>query len=197
MSARGRGRRPGGEDTRGQILEAAREAFARDGYRATTIRAVAQGAGVDPALVHHYFGRKDDLFLAVVRPPIDPRGAVARVTAGDRATAGERVVRLFLEVWDGPGRNASETLLRSAAGDADHAALLRTFLETQLIEPVLAGLEVPRPEWSRRGALLAVQLMGMAMARRIVGFDWAARASADEIVTVMAPNIQRLLTGTL
>ena len=83
------GRRPGNQDTREAIIAAAREAFAEKGYDRASIRAIATGAGVDPALVHHYFGTKDQLFLATVNAPIDPAQILPRVLdAPARAEAG-------------------------------------------------------------------------------------------------------------
>ena len=99
---RGRGRRPGGPDTRGQILASARKSFADKGFAGTTIRAVAAEAGVDPALVHHYFGSKDDLFLAALEIRVDPREVVPRVFGPGLDGAAERLLRVFLAVWDDP-----------------------------------------------------------------------------------------------
>ena len=101
------GRRPGGPDTRGQILAAARKSFADKGFGGTTIRAVAAEAGVDPALVHHYFGSKDDLFLAALEIPVDPRALVPAVFEAGVDGGGERLLRLFLSVWDDPRHPAA------------------------------------------------------------------------------------------
>src|SRR6478736_4707021 len=95
-----RGRRPGTPDTRTAILHAARKAFAARGFSGTTIRSAATDAGVDAALVHHYFGTKDDLFVAAMELPIDPRPVIAGVVAGGPDGAGERLLRAFLSVWD-------------------------------------------------------------------------------------------------
>jgi AcrR family transcriptional regulator len=95
-----RGRRPGSPDTRAAILVEARALFAAKGYAGTSVRAVATAAGVDAALVHHYFGTKDDLFLAALRAPLDPREVLAPVAAAGVDGAGERLVRIFLSVWD-------------------------------------------------------------------------------------------------
>ena len=103
MTARAsRGRRPGAPDTRAEVLAAARSSFAEKGFRGTTIRAVASAAAVDPALVHHYFGTKDDLFLAALQMPVDPRELLAPVVAQGPDGAGERLLRIFLSVWDDP-----------------------------------------------------------------------------------------------
>ena len=102
MTAVPRGRRPGGPDTRAAILSAARELFAASGFGGTTIRAIAAAAGVDPALVHHYFGTKDDLFVAALELPVDPRKVLAPVIAEGPDGAAERMLRVFLSVWDDP-----------------------------------------------------------------------------------------------
>jgi AcrR family transcriptional regulator len=101
MSGR-RGRRPGAPDTRAAILSAARSRFAEHGYAGTTIRAVATDAGVDAALVHHYFGTKDELFLAAIELPVDPRQVLASAMNGGPEGAGERFLTVFLAVWDDP-----------------------------------------------------------------------------------------------
>ena len=87
MTRPSRGRRPGAPDTRAAVLAAARAAFAAKGFGGTTIRAVAADAGVDPALVHHYFGTKDDLFLAAMELPVDPREVIG---AGHRRVRSRR-----------------------------------------------------------------------------------------------------------
>ncbi|HEY0689801.1 MAG TPA: helix-turn-helix domain-containing protein, partial [Kribbella sp.] len=96
------GRRPGKQDTREAILFAAREAFAERGYDAASIRVIAAAAGVDPALVHHYFGTKDQLFLDAMRVPVDPTMVIPMVLAGGIDGVGERLVRNLLTVWDSP-----------------------------------------------------------------------------------------------
>src|SRR6476661_8008143 len=102
MTAPRRGRRPGAPDTRAAILASARALFAEHGYAGTTVRAVATAAGVDGALVHHYFGTKQDLFLAALELPVDPRVVLAGAVAEGPDTAGDQMLRVFLSVWDDP-----------------------------------------------------------------------------------------------
>ena len=59
------GRRPGNNPTRETILDAAEETFAKSGYAGTALREIANKAGVNQALLHHYFGSKDGLFKAI------------------------------------------------------------------------------------------------------------------------------------
>src|ERR1700739_4233560 len=92
------GRRPGNADTRQEIVEAAARVFAEKGYDGTSLRAVARAAGVDPALVHHYFDGKADLFVTAMALPFDPR-EVKRANV-DSGAAGSAVVESFVAMWD-------------------------------------------------------------------------------------------------
>ena len=100
------GRRPGGPDTRGEILDAARETFAAKGFEGTSLRAVARAAGVDAALVHHYFDGKESLFVEAMALPIDPRVVAERVLDGPVDGIGDRIIGTFLAVWEAPDWNA-------------------------------------------------------------------------------------------
>src|SRR3982751_1808342 len=98
------GRRPGNQDTREAILASARQAFAERGFDGASIRHIATGAGVDPALVHHYFGAKDQLFLAALQVPVDPGTLLPQALAGDPDTVGERLLPLLPPLLGPPPR---------------------------------------------------------------------------------------------
>src|SRR5262249_57404963 len=98
----GTGRRPGPTTSRQAILEAARHQFAQSGYELTSIRAVAAAAGVDAALVVHFFGTKDELFRAAVAWPFDPTELAPRIRAAGPAGPGGRLARVFLTFLDHP-----------------------------------------------------------------------------------------------
>ncbi|RIV38348.1 TetR/AcrR family transcriptional regulator [Micromonospora radicis] len=195
--ARRTGRRPGNPATRDAILDAARAAFAQRGFDASTIRAIAASAGVDPALVHHYFGNKDQLFLAAMQAPVDPRELLPKVLAGDRDGLGERLVRMFLTVWDSPAGTAGVALLRSAVSNEWTARLLREFLATQVLRRVLDHLDVDPAELPLRGSLVATQLIGLAMMRHVVRLEPVASATPESLVALVGPTVQRYLTGDL
>jgi AcrR family transcriptional regulator len=185
VSGRGRGRRPGGPDTRGQILEAARASFAHKGFGGTTIRAVASEAGVDPALVHHYFGSKDDLFLAALQIPVDPRSLLPHVFDEGVPGAGERLVRLFLSVWDDPqARLPLIALVRSSLAQETPESLL----QQGVLRMVLGGMRVQ---------LVVSQLSGLVLTRYLLELEPLASMPAEEVVAWVAPNIQRYLDGPL
>jgi AcrR family transcriptional regulator len=191
------GRRPGNQGTREAILEAARTAFAERGYDGASIRAIATGAGVDPALVHHYFGAKDQLFLAVMQAPLDPGKIIPQVLAGDREHIGERLIHTFLSVWDSPAGATLAALVRSAVQHEWMARMLQDFLATQILRRALRQLEVDQAEAPYRANLVETQLIGLAMVRYILRAEPLASASAETVIALYAPTVQRYLTGPL
>ncbi|WP_319458655.1 TetR family transcriptional regulator [Micromonospora sp. RTP1Z1] len=195
--ARRTGRRPGNPDTREAILTAARAAFAERGFDATSIRGIATAAGVDPALVHHYFGTKEELFRATMNVPIDPAELLPRVLAGGPDGVGERLVRTFLGVWDSPAGAAAVALLRSAVNNEWTARLMREFLVTQVLRRVLDHLDIDPDELPLRGSLVATQMLGLAMTRYVVRLEPVASADPATLAAAIGPTVQRYLTGDL
>ncbi len=191
-----RGRRPGGPDTRGQILEAARESFAQRGFGSTTIRAVAAAAGVDPALVHHYFGSKDDLFIAALKIPADPRNIVPTVFSEGVDGAGERLLRVFLGVWEDPAaRLPLIALVRTSLGEGGPVNLLREGMLRMVFEPLTSVL--PPGEAEPRAQLVASQLIGLVVGRYLLRLEPLASMTPEELVAWVAPTLQRYLDGPL
>ncbi|MGV9214761.1 TetR/AcrR family transcriptional regulator [Micromonospora sp. RB23] len=191
------GRRPGNPDTREAILDAARATFAERGFDAAPIRAIAATAGVDPALVHHYFGTKDQLFRAAMNFPVDPAELLPAVLAGDQDGVGERLVRTFVGIWDSPAGSAGVALVRSVLSSEWTARLLREFVTTQVLRRVLDQLDVDPAEVPMRGALVATQLIGLAMIRHVVRLEPVASADPETLVATIGPSVQRYLTGPL
>ncbi|WP_326556810.1 TetR/AcrR family transcriptional regulator [Micromonospora sp. NBC_01796] len=195
--ARRTGRRPGNPDTREAILTSARDAFAERGIDGASIRTIAAGAGVDPALVHHYFGTKDKLFLAVMNVPFDPSELLPQIVAGGSDGIGERLVRTFLRIWDSPAGAAGVALLRSVISNEWAARLMRDFVVTQILRRVVAGLDLSPAEAPLRTSLVASQLVGLAMARYLLRIEPLAHTPAEIAVAAIAPTVQRYLTGEL
>lgn len=190
------GRRPGESGTREAILAAAKEAFGTKGYDATSLRGVARAAGVDPALVTHFYGGKDGLFAAALALPVDPAALVPALLAGGPDGLGERLVRTFLEVWDGtPGQGPMLAMLRSAVSHEDSARLLRGLLSRTLLRPLAEGAGAGQPDL--RAALVASQVVGLAVTRYVLRLEPVAGASADELAPLLGPTLQRYLTGAL
>lgn len=190
------GRRPGETRTRQAILDAARESFARQGYDRTTIRGIAQEAGVDPALVMHFFPTKDRLFAAVMELPFDAPAEVRALLDADRGRLGENLVRMFLRVWDDPESGPRMVgLLRSASSYDAAAEGLRELLESRILTPLATELDAPDP--ALRVALASSQLVGMALLRYVLRMEPVASASAERLTAALAPNVHRYLTGDL
>jgi AcrR family transcriptional regulator len=188
------GRRPGVSGTREAILDAARRAFAEQGYQRATIRGVAELAGVDPALVHHYFGTKQELFVAAVQLPINPVPQLMAVLGEDPDRTGERIVEVFLSVWDhAADRSPLLALIRSAVGDERAAAMLREFITEEVLGQLAHRLG--SPDARLRATLVGSQLIGLAMARYIVRVEPLASAPAAELAAAVGPTLQRYLTG--
>jgi AcrR family transcriptional regulator len=186
------GRRPGTPDTRDAILAGARRQFATRGYEATSLRGIAADAKVDPALLIHYFGTKEGLFIAATGLPARLRDLFAELVGASPRESAEALVRGYLQVVDGDqSRNAILALVRSAVSNEKAAAMLREFLTAELLS-VIAGW-TDRPDARLRAALVAAQLVGIAMLRHVVRVDPVARASPDEIVALVAPVIEQYL----
>jgi AcrR family transcriptional regulator len=196
MTARtSRGRRPGAPDTRAEVLAAARSSFAERGFRGTTIRAVAASAGVDPALVHHYFGSKDDLFLAALEMPVDPRELLAPVVAQGPAGAGERLLRTFLSVWDDPDIQVRLLAVVRSVLNEDGGALIKDGFIPVVVGPVLAELVADRPDV--RIPLVSSQVVGLIVTRYLLALPPMAEMPAEDVVARIGPVLQHYLTGDL
>ncbi|MDI5962840.1 TetR family transcriptional regulator [Streptomyces sp. SL13] len=198
---RGRGRpagsRAGDPGTRERILGAARTLFAERGYDKASIRAIAQAAGVDAALVHHYFGAKEQVFEAAVEVSFAPAlGATEALTEGtvDRSEAGERLARYFLDVWENPATRAPLlAVLRSAVTNETAATVLRGFVLRRLLSRVVGELD--QPDAALRAQLAASQMIGLAVTRYVLKIEPIASVPTEELVARIAPTLQRHLTG--
>jgi AcrR family transcriptional regulator len=188
-----RGRRRAGEDTRSLITEAARGEFADKGYEGTSMRAVARVAGVDPALVHHYFDGKADLFAqSVVLTRVNPAVIVDRVLEGPLDTLGDRLIRTFLTVWDEPGNQERlVALVRAVHTNEEVGALIRQFVALEILGRITRRTKVS--DAPLRGALAAAQIIGLATTRYVVRMPPMVDASHDDIARWLGPTLQHYL----
>jgi AcrR family transcriptional regulator len=170
--------------------------FARNGIDRTSIRAVAAGAGVDAALVHHYFGTKQQLFAAAIRIPIDPMEILRPMRETPVEELGLRLPSVLLPIWDSELGAALIATLRSLLTGAE-VSLARSFLQEVVVAEVAARVDTPPGTGVIRAQLVASQLMGVVMARYIVQVEPFASLPAERIAHAIAPNLQRYLTGEL
>jgi len=187
------GRRPGNQDTRSSILDTARQTFAEKGFDKASIRAIAADAGVDPALVHHYFGTKEKLFLAAMNAPVNPAEMIPKALAGPREEAGVRLVRMVLTVWDSPAGTAALAMFRSALSNEWTARLLREFVVTQILRRAVSELILDPAEAPLRSSLVATQIAGIMVGRYVLKLEPLASADAEVLAAAIGPNVQRFL----
>ena len=186
------GRRPGPARTRERILGAARTHFGREGYDKATLRDIAAGAGVDPALIPHYFGSKEGVFLAAVEFPVDPSLFIPRLLEPGVERLGERLVTFFLETWDSPAGSSLLALIRSVVSSDLAAELLREFVTREVLGRLAVAIQLDQPQL--RASLVATQLVGLAMLRYVIKVEALKSASREELARWIGPSIQRYLT---
>ena len=188
------GRRPGASGTRETILLAARARFAEVGYDRATIRAIALQAGVDPALVMHFFGSKQQLFLAAIELTVNPAEVVPALLEGGIDGLGERLARFYLGLWEDPRtRDGVAGFMRSAFTHEDAAALLRGFLGSELFGRLVPSID--GPDAALRVELAGSHLVGIAIARYVVKVEPLASARVETVVAAVGPTIQRYLSA--
>ncbi|TDT20945.1 TetR family transcriptional regulator [Streptomyces sp. BK208] len=196
-TARRRGRPPRAEsgDTRDRILATAREEFSERGYEKTSVRGIAKAASVDPALVHHYFGTKEQVFEAAVEVAFAPAlEAPEAIADGPLDAIGERLTRFILGVWENPAtRTPLLAIVRSAVNNETAAAVFRRLIAAQVMRRVAAQLDLPDAEL--RVELAAAQLVGCAMLRYVIQVEPLASADPEQLVARLAPVVQGHLTG--
>jgi AcrR family transcriptional regulator len=191
-AAGGRGRRPGPSSTRAAILRAAQRRFIADGYERTTLRAIAADARVDPALIHYFFGTKQDLLAAAMRLQVSPARVLAGVLAGPREEVPEALLRNLLTVWDDPRTGPPlVALVRSALVDERVAELLRGFVRAAIAEPLAA--HAGPPDGASRATAATTVIMGLILGRYLLRAEPVASASPDQIVALLAPQLRTAL----
>ncbi|MGW0163177.1 TetR/AcrR family transcriptional regulator [Mycobacterium sp. NPDC003323] len=190
------GRPPGASDSRARILEHARELFARNGFDKTSIRAIASAAGVDGALVHHYYGTKQQLFAAAIEIPIDPMQIIGPLRDTPVDQIGFVLPSLLLPLWDSELGKGFIATLRSLLGGAD-VTLVRSFLQEVITVEIGSRVDEPPGSGAYRVQFVASQLVGVVVARYILELEPFASLPPDIVAKTIAPNLQRYLTGDL
>lgn len=195
MMNKSRGRPRGGSDAKDRILSAAQTLFLQHGYNATTMRAVAAAADVDPALISYHFGSKQGLFAGAMALGISPGQVIARLLEGDPEQMPQQIIRSVLTIWDDPELGGSLALLVTQA--QRDPALLRTFREyverelTARLAEHLGGTDATE----RAGAVLTVTL-GLIFSRYVLGLNPTAAMDSERIVQLLAPSLAAVLCQT-
>lgn len=192
-----RGRRPGPSVSRAAIVAAARRRFGEHGYTKTTLRAVAADAGVDPKLVSHWFPSKQDLFREVVEFPVDVSAVLAETTTDDPRPLGTRLAARVLTLFEEHDevRLRWLSLVRAATTEPEAAAVLRDVVLRDSLNPMAAAFGGTDPEL--RACLVGAQMVGLLMARHVLGVEPLASLSVEELSGAVGPVLQHYLTEPL
>ncbi len=190
------GRPPGASDTRERILASARDLFARNGIDKTSIRSIAAAADVDPALVHHYFGTKQQLFADAIRAPINPMDVIGPLREVPVEKLGYTLPSILLPLWDSEAGKGFIATLRSLLAGSE-VSLIRSFLQEIITVEVGSRVDDPPGSGPIRVQFVASQLVGVVMARYILELDPFKSLPVEQIAETIAPNLQRYLTGDL
>ena len=189
------GRRPGPSRSRASILEAARDEFARRGFDVVTVRQIAARAGVDPAMITHHFGSKQQLFLAALDVSFDPAAEIAQVVEGPSEELATRLLTRFLAVWDSPVGASAIAAVRTAVQRDDTVGLVRDLALTRALRPLMETMSGTPEERLWRANLVGSQVIGLVFARYVLRLEPLASAPHAEVVAALAPTLQRYLTG--
>ena len=189
---------PGGsksERTKLRIQQAAAKLFASRSFETVSTRAIAKEAGVDAALIHHYFGSKEGLFQAVLNAAIRPEQLEALVVSESPEDWGRQLVRAADKVWTSPAAPALKAVVRRVL--VGHEGMLREFVTRSLLNRFLSHIKGPEPERRLRASLIGSQMSGLVIARHIVGIEPLASLSTDEVANLIGPVLQHYITGSL
>jgi AcrR family transcriptional regulator len=193
-SPHARGRRPAGSDTKAAIEAAARRLFSEVGYPRTTMRAIAAEAGVDPRLITHFFGSKQELFVAVVELPFDPAPTFEAILADGGDDVGRRLATFVLGIQEDPRARSTITgIIRAAASEEAAATQIREMIVARMLTPLARNLGADRPEL--RAALVSSQVVGMTFARHVVGIPALQEADRSELIGFLAQVFDVYLRG--
>lgn len=171
-----------------RILEAARMLFSELGFERTTIRGVGAHAGVDPALVVHYFGNKEGLFFEATLFGFE----VPDLRQMEGNSVGACLVSYFIDAMEGRviGKKLI-ALLRASVSHPGAMQALQGILQKRL-QIVLVEL-LPADEADLRSGLIATQMVGLAVTRYILKIPSIVGLSKDDVVRRIGPVIQHYL----
>ena len=190
----GAGRRPGKPDTRGAILDVAREHFVEFGFAKTSLRGIARDAGVDPALVHHYFADKHALFLAALSISFDPVELVRRVASEGPDNVGHRIITTAHTLWESPMGVTMHGAMRS---DSALFGVFGPYMVEQIVKAAMAALQITRDEAQERASLMQAVMTGLVFSRYIMCVDPLASLPRELLIRDLAPILQHIITGDL
>lgn len=184
-----------GERTRAAIVDAAAALFSRRAFDAVTVREIGAAAGVNPGLIHHYFGSKEGLFTAVVQRSVQATGAGERLAGVPAEELGAQLVRMAEAAWGAPEQAGWMSMMRRAVAESPER--LRDIGEKVSTAALVAVLPEGLDHRELRAQLAASQLAGLVLLRHVAGVGVFAQLDTEEVVALVGPTVQRYLTGEL
>lgn len=183
-----------GDQTRARIIRAARELFAAAAYDRVSVRKIAAAAGVDAALINHYFGGKEKLFYAVVTYTINMDEVTTMLTT-PREQLGESIIRYAEILWTSPAGQSYLAALRHAI--ASNATATWSIISDAILPLAEHILDPDDPHRETRIALLISQISGVATTRYLIGMEPMASLDTETLVKTVGPTLQRYIDGDL
>lgn len=165
-----------------RILDAAQAEFGERGFDATTVRAIAARAGVDPSLVLQHYGSKQELFA--VATYLDDRTSEEEVTGHLQEVLGIRLRELPPQ---------TRALVRSMLTAPEATRMMREFLDERAAN--LARTSTA-PDARLRAALVVSAILGLTVARHFLDLEALRDVPDAQIESVVAPWLAAALTGT-
>jgi AcrR family transcriptional regulator len=186
------GRRPGPSQSREQIIQAARDLFAERGYTRTTVRAVAAAAEVQPGLLHHFFGSKEQLYREALDLSVDPWEVLTMLLDDTpREQFAEALVRQFVTSWRDPVLGPRlRARARETYGDANATSMTRTHLDTVLVPHFASALKIPE---ANVAAALS-HLIGLTLLDTMIGVNQLRRLDDEDLIALVEPAVSRYIT---
>jgi AcrR family transcriptional regulator len=190
---RGRGRPRGTSTTRADILAVASRRFRADGYDRVTLRAVANDAGVDVALVSYYFGSKKGLFGAAMALTANPAELLVGEMKGPLNSLPERIVRTVVRAWDDPEAGpALQNFLEAVVREPDVARTFAEMVEKEML-PAIAVRLGGGADATRRAATMTSQIAGLILTRYVLRVEPIASMTPEQLARRMAPALRAAL----
>ncbi|MFG1610166.1 TetR family transcriptional regulator [Actinoplanes sp. NPDC049265] len=181
-------RRRDAAGTRRALLDAARLRFATNGYAATTVRDIADSAGVNVSLISRYFTSKEGLFEACLTGAVDE---FDRTVTPD-LTIDEMPRSMVRNLADESGKTRLLLLLRSSGdpgADQVRRNVLRTFAERTV---AVTGQEIT-DELLLRAELVLATALGLVLMRSVIGVEPLATVDQEALVAPLGDAIRGLL----
>jgi AcrR family transcriptional regulator len=178
--------------TRQALLDVARVRFIRDGYAATTVRHIADDAGVNVALINRYFTSKEGLFEACLATAVaDVREKFDDMSADGIAT---RIVQRITDTADDAHVQDGLLMLLRTTGDERIETMRRTVLEavSHRLAEAASGTEPDRPALLRAQIVLATAI-GLTLLRTSLRLSPLASAGEQELIGPMSDVIDAVL----